>query len=103
MQDFHTSAERAKRELDGTIRKGRVLKVRFAPHSTILKVKNLTPWVSNELLALAFGVFGEIERATVITDDRGKSTGEGIIEYSRKPYAQMALRKCSEGCYFLTA
>jgi proline- and glutamine-rich splicing factor len=80
-----------------------VLKVRFAPHSSIIKVKNLTPWISNELLSHAFGVFGEIERAVVIVDERGKSTGEGIVEYSRKPSAQMALRKCTEGCYFLTA
>ncbi|XP_011494090.1 PREDICTED: protein no-on-transient A-like isoform X1 [Ceratosolen solmsi marchali] len=101
--DFHANAEKAKRELDGTVRKGRVLKVRFAPHSSIIKVKNLTPWISNELLSHAFGVFGEIERAVVIVDERGKSTGEGIVEYSRKPSAQMALRKCTEGCYFLTA
>lgn len=84
------------------MRKGRALKVRFAPYSQI-KVKNLTPWVSNELLERAFSVFGEIERAIVIVDDRGKSTGEGIVEFCRKPSAQLALRKCTEGCYFLTA
>ncbi|CAB0032784.1 unnamed protein product [Trichogramma brassicae] len=101
--DFHANAEKAKRELDGSVRKGRVLKVRFAPNSSVVKVKNLTPWVSNELLAHAFGVFGDIERAIVIVDERGKSTGEGIVEFSRKPSAQAALRKCSERCFFLTA
>ncbi|XP_043513106.1 hrp65 protein-like isoform X1 [Frieseomelitta varia] len=100
--DYRVNAEKAKHELDGTMRKGRALKVRFAPYSQI-KVKNLTPWVSNELLERAFSVFGEIERAIVIVDDRGKSTGEGIVEFCRKPSAQLALRKCTEGCYFLTA
>lgn len=45
----------------------------------------------------------QIERAIVVVDDRGKSTEEGIIEYARKPAAQMALRRCTEGCFFLTA
>ncbi|KAK0162149.1 hypothetical protein PV327_008511 [Microctonus hyperodae] len=101
--DFRANAEKAKHELDGSMRKGRALKVRFAPHSSTIKVKNLTTWVSNELLEKSFSVFGEIERAIVIVDDRGRSTGEGIVEYARKPSALMALRKCTEGCYFLTA
>lgn len=101
--DYRANAEKAKRELDGQMRKGRALKVRFAPHSAAVKVKNLTPWVSNELLEKAFSVFGEIERAVIIVDERGKSMGEGIIEFARKPGAQMALRRCTEGCFFLTA
>lgn len=101
--DYHTNAEKAKRELDGTIRKGRTLKVRFAPNGATLKVKNLTPWVTNELLHIAFSVFGEIERCVVIVDDHGKSTGEGLIEFARKPSAVTALRHCSEGCFFLTS
>ncbi|KAF2879187.1 hypothetical protein ILUMI_26987 [Ignelater luminosus] len=101
--DFHASAEKAKRELDGTMLKGRSLKIRFAPNGSTVKVKNLIPFVSNELLQYAFGVFGEIERSSVIVDDRGKSTGEGIIEYARKGSAALAIRKCTESCYFLTA
>ncbi|XP_026279754.1 hrp65 protein [Frankliniella occidentalis] len=101
--DFHVNAEKAKRELDGSMRKGRPLKVRFAPNSTAVKVKNLTPYVTNELLDKAFCIFGDIERAVIITDERGKSTGEGIVEFARKPGAQMALRRCSEGCFFLTS
>ncbi|GAB1860667.1 Hrp65 protein [Camponotus japonicus] len=101
--DYKANADTAKRELDGTMRKGRALKVRFAPHSSTIKVKNLTPWTSNELLERAFGVFGEIERAIVKVDERGKTTGEGIVEFCRKPSAQLALRKCTEGCYFVTA
>jgi len=102
-QDYKANADTAKRELDGSMRKGRALKVRFAPHSSTIKVKNLTTWTSNELLERAFSVFGEIERAIVKVDDRGKTTGEGIVEFCRKPSAQLALRKCTEGCYFITA
>lgn len=42
------------------MRKGRPLKVRFAPHSAAIKVKNLNQWVTNELLEWAFQVFGEV-------------------------------------------
>ncbi|KAJ8955475.1 hypothetical protein NQ318_003575 [Aromia moschata] len=100
--DYHSNAEKAKRELDGTVLKSRNLKIRFAPNSATIKVKNLTPYVSNELLHYAFSVFGEIEKATVTVDERGKPTGEGIIDFTRKGSALHAIRKCAEGCYFLT-
>ncbi|XP_059478422.1 hrp65 protein-like isoform X2 [Neocloeon triangulifer] len=101
--DYRASAEKARRELDGTPRRGKVLKIRFAPHGAIIKVRNLTPYVSNELLETAFSVFGEIERAYIITDERGKSTGAGIVEFQRKPAAVLAVRKCNENCFFLTS
>lgn len=101
--DYRNNAEKAKRELDGTVRKGRTLKVRFAPNGATLKVKNLTPFVTNELLHVAFSVFGEVERCVVIVDDHGKSTGEGLVEFARKPSAVTALRHCTEGCFFLTS
>ncbi|CAH1955622.1 unnamed protein product [Acanthoscelides obtectus] len=100
--DYHSNAEKAKRELDGHLLKGRNLKIRFAPNSTTIKVKNLTPFVSNELLYYSFSVFGEIERAMVCVDERGKPTGEGIIDFARKGSATHAIRRCSEGCFFLT-
>jgi splicing factor, proline- and glutamine-rich len=59
-QDYRSSAEKAKSELDGMPRRGKMLKVRFAPHGAIIKVKNLNPSVSNELLEMAFSVFGEV-------------------------------------------
>ncbi|KAJ8933018.1 hypothetical protein NQ314_014257 [Rhamnusium bicolor] len=100
--DYHSNAEKAKRELDGTVLKSRNLKIRFAPNSATIKVKNLTPFVSNELLHYGFSVFGEIERATVTVDERGKPTGEGIVDFARKGSALHAIRKCAEGCFFLT-
>ncbi len=44
----------------------------------------------------------QIENAQVLVDDRGNSLKEGIVEFARKPIALLALRRCSEGCFFLT-
>ncbi|XP_011607145.1 splicing factor, proline- and glutamine-rich isoform X2 [Takifugu rubripes] len=95
-------AEIAKAELDDTPMKGRPLRVRFATHSAALSVKNLSPFVSNELLEEAFSQFGMVERAVVIVDDRGRSTGKGIVEFASKPAARKALDRCSEGVFLLT-
>lgn len=101
--DYHLNAEKAKRELDGSTRKNRQIRIRFAPNATTICVKNLTPWVSNELLYKAFEIFGPIERATIVVDERGKPTGEGIVEFARKNSANSAIKYCSERCYFLTS
>ncbi|XP_049606062.1 splicing factor, proline- and glutamine-rich isoform X1 [Syngnathus scovelli] len=95
-------AEIAKAELDDLPMKGRSLRVRFATHSAALSVKNLSPFVSNELLEEAFSQFGMIERAVVIVDDRGRSTGKGIVEFASKPAARKALDRCNEGVFLLT-
>lgn len=58
--DYHANAERAKRELDGSTHKNRQIRIRFAPNATTVRVKNLTPFVSNELLHKAFEVFGPV-------------------------------------------
>lgn len=58
--DFHANAERAKRELDGSMQKNRPIRIRFAPNATTIRVKNLTPFVSNELLHKSFEVFGPV-------------------------------------------
>ncbi|XP_063929136.1 hrp65 protein-like isoform X2 [Zophobas morio] len=101
--DYRINAEKAKRELDGILFKGKNLKIRFAPNGSTIKVKNLTNFVSNELLYYAFSVFGEVERSYVVVDERGKPTGEGVVEFARKGCALHAVRKCSEGCFFLTS
>ncbi|XP_035205134.1 non-POU domain-containing octamer-binding protein-like [Stegodyphus dumicola] len=100
--DTRQNAENAKAALDFTNKDGKSLRVRFATHGAALKVKNLSPWVSNELLEASFAIFGEVERAVVIVDDRGRPVGEGIVEYSRKQSAQMAIKRCTEGCLLLT-
>lgn len=58
--DYHANAERAKRELDGSIHKNRPIRIRFAPNATTIRVKNLTPFVTNELLHKAFEIFGSV-------------------------------------------
>ncbi|XP_078123621.1 splicing factor, proline- and glutamine-rich [Sander vitreus] len=95
-------AEIAKAELDDTPMKNRPLRVRFATHSAALSVKNLSPFVSNELLEEAFSQFGMVERAIVIVDDRGRATGKGIVEFASKPAARKALDRCNEGVFLLT-
>lgn len=96
-------AEIARAELDDTPFKGRPIRVRFATHGAALTVKNLPEFASNELLEEAFAVFGQIERAVVIVDDRGRPTGKGIVEFTSKPAARKALDKCGDGSYLLTA
>lgn len=102
MQDTRQNAEAAKAALDFMPMQQKPLRVRFATHGAALRVKNFSQWVTNELLELAFSVFGEVERAVVIVDDRGRSVGEGIVEFSRKQAAQQALKRCSEECFILT-
>ncbi|KAG7500402.1 splicing factor, proline-and glutamine-rich isoform X1 [Solea senegalensis] len=96
-------AEIAKAELDDTPMRGRPLRVRFATHSAALSIKNLSPYVSNELLEEAFSQFGMVERAIVIVDDRGRSSGKGIVEFASKPAARKALDRCNEGIFLLTS
>ncbi|XP_051991446.1 paraspeckle component 1-like isoform X7 [Xyrauchen texanus] len=96
-------AEIAKAELDDIPMKGRPLRVRFATHSAALSVRNLSPFVSNELLEEAFSQFGLVERAIVIVDDRGRSTGKGIVEFSSRPAARKAIDRCNDGVFLLTS
>ncbi|XP_036001639.1 splicing factor, proline- and glutamine-rich [Fundulus heteroclitus] len=96
-------AEIAKAEMDDHPMKGRPLRVRFATHSAALSVKNLSPFVSNELLDEAFSQFGMVERAIVVVDDRGRSAGRGIVEFASRAAAKKALDRCNEGVFLLTS
>lgn len=80
---------------------GRTLRVRFATHAAALKVLNLCPVVTNELLQQAFSKFGDVERAVVVCDDRGRSKGYGIVEFARKSSAQSALQQVNDGLFLL--
>uniref|UniRef100_A0A672QE46 Non-POU domain-containing octamer-binding protein-like n=1 Tax=Sinocyclocheilus grahami TaxID=75366 RepID=A0A672QE46_SINGR len=97
-----TLADIAKAELDDTVFRGRQIRVRFATHGAALMVKNLPQFVSNELLEEAFSMFGPIERAIVIVDDRGRPTGKGIVEFANKPSARKALDRCGDGAFLLS-
>ncbi|XP_060612120.1 non-POU domain-containing octamer-binding protein isoform X1 [Anolis sagrei] len=100
--ETRTLAEIAKVELDNMPLRGKQLRVRFACHSASLTVRNLPQFVSNELLEEAFSMFGQVERAVVIVDDRGRPSGKGIVEFSGKPAARKALDRCGEGSFLLT-
>ncbi|EDO38842.1 predicted protein [Nematostella vectensis] len=99
--DTRLHAEAAKAGLDMATRKGRTLRVRFATHAAALRVKNLDNLVTNELLEQAFSQFGDVERAVVVCDVRGRSKGHGIVEFSRKNNAHNAMQKISESLFLL--
>jgi proline- and glutamine-rich splicing factor len=101
--DTRINAEHAKQDLDGFTFKGRCIRVRFASHGAAVRVKNLSPCVSNEYLEQAFSIFGTVERAVVIVDDKGRSTGEGIVEFERKPASVQCINKCTDMCFLLTS
>jgi hypothetical protein len=64
------------------------MRVRFAAHGAAIRVKELPHAVSNEMLHLTFSAFGDVERAVHIVDEKGRPTGEGIVEFERKTAAQ---------------
>ena len=74
----------------------------MAASSCSVKVSNLHPMVSNELLADAFSQFGEVENAIVVTDERGKSLEYGIVDFAKKSHAIQALQICSQRFFLLT-
>ena len=63
---------------------------------------NLNHCVSNEYLEDAFSMFGEVERAVIMTDERSRSMGHGYVEFVRRGSAQNAVRRCKEGSFLLT-
>ena len=101
LQDTRRNAETAKASIDMMQKKGRILRCRFATHAAALKVINLGPLTSNDVLEQAFSQFGDVERAVVVCDDRGRSKGYGIVEFARKSNAHTAMQKINEGLFLL--
>ena len=77
--------------------------MRFAVHGAALRVKELSPTVSNEMLYHAFSHFGEVERAVHIVDEKGRPTGEGIVEFERKNNCAEAIAAIREKVFLLTS
>ena len=102
LQAYRDQALRAIIALNGTMFKGRELRVRYAASSCSVKVSNLHPMVSNELLYNAFSQFGEVEYAVVVTDERGKSLCHGVVDYAKKSQALSAIDSCRHGVFLLT-
>ncbi|MFH4978045.1 hypothetical protein AB6A40_004754 [Gnathostoma spinigerum] len=101
--DTRAHAESAKETIDGKLIHNRPVRVRFAVHGAALRVKELSPAVSNEMLYHAFSAFGEVERAVHIVDEKGRPTGEGIVEFERKPAANEALHQIRDKVFLMTA
>lgn len=100
--DYRINAERAKNELSRYNLQGKNLVIRSA-YPAAIRVKNIPLLVSNELLHMAFSIFGDVELAYIVVDERGRPTGEGVVEYFKKPSALLAIKKCMEGCFVLTS
>uniref|UniRef100_F1KUA6 Paraspeckle component 1 n=2 Tax=Ascaris suum TaxID=6253 RepID=F1KUA6_ASCSU len=101
--DTRAHAESAKEAIDGKMIHNRPVRVRFAVHGAALRVKELSATVSNEMLYHAFSAFGEVERAVHIVDEKGRPTGEGIVEFERKPSANEALHQIRDKVFLLTS
>lgn len=63
----------------------------------------MIPFVTNELLHKSFEIFGQVERAVIVVDDRGKPTDEGFVVFTHKSDAITAIRYCTEKCFLLTS
>lgn len=100
--DYYINALKAKLALNGHHLNGKYLIVNFAQTATIL-IRNLPPYVSDELLHLAFSVFGDIEQCVVLTDTHGRSVGKAMVCFVKKGSATMAKRRCDENSFFLTS
>uniref|UniRef100_W6NHA0 RNA recognition motif and NOPS domain containing protein n=1 Tax=Haemonchus contortus TaxID=6289 RepID=W6NHA0_HAECO len=101
--DTRAHAESAKEVIDGRVIHGRQVRVRFAVHGAALRVKELSPTVSNEMLYHAFSHFGDVERAVHIVDEKGRPTGEGIVEFERKPSCNEAIAAIRDKVFLMTA
>ncbi|KAJ8962027.1 hypothetical protein NQ314_005809 [Rhamnusium bicolor] len=99
--DYFHNAFKAKQQLNGTVLKDRKIYITFSPQASIT-VKHLSPLVSNELLHIAFAVFGDIEYSFIVTDKRGKSIGEGVVDFTKKSSAVAAKKYCTEHMFFVT-
>ena len=101
-QAYRSEAEKVIAHYNGqTIRK-RDIKVKYAASSASVKVSNINPTVSNELLAEAFSQFGDVEEAVVAMDDRGKHLGYGVVDFARKGQAMSAIQQCRNDPFLLT-
>jgi len=89
--DFRHNAEIAKSSLDKKLFKGRNIQVRFATHASAIELHGLDMFASNEFIENAMSQFGQVERAVVVCDDRGRSKGHAIVEFAWKKSAQKVL------------
>jgi len=105
--DYKVNAEKFKINEDGReIVEGKFLRISFSSSMNAIKVKNVNPCVTNELLFKAFSTFGQVETAKVIPNSNnysGNKLCEGIVVFSNQSYAKEAVAVCNEYPFVLTA
>lgn len=77
------------------------MRVKFAAHQSAIEIHGIDKFTSNESLEAAFSIFGAVERATVVCDERGRSKCYAIIDFTYKKAAQNALQRINEGLFVL--
>ena len=77
------------------------MKVKFAANQSAIEIHGIDRFTSNESLEAAFSMFGTVERATVVCDERGRSKGYAVIEFAFKKSAQTALQRINNGLFVL--
>uniref|UniRef100_A0A0N5BXQ4 RRM domain-containing protein n=1 Tax=Strongyloides papillosus TaxID=174720 RepID=A0A0N5BXQ4_STREA len=81
----------ARTVLDGTLHKGFSIRVRFAQHAAQIKLSELDPTVSNQMLYQLFSVFGEVQHAEHFCNDKNEATGEGVVMFEKRNSATDAV------------
>lgn len=96
------NAEKAVTYLNGAKYENNILIVR-SYRIPAIKIVNLSKHVTNELLHLAYSIFGKIEECYVLVDRNGHCSGEGVVEFENKQSMYAAIKFCRENSYFLTS
>lgn len=99
--DYESNVQRAIDHYNGMVRINNVIRVRHAARSSSIKVSNLSFAISNEHLCDSFKIFGEVDHAVVVCDERGKSLGWGIVDFVTKKSALSAVARCNEEFFLL--
>jgi len=99
--DYRHNAEVAKSQLDKLVMKGRTINVRYATHASAIELHGLNQFASNEHIETAMSQFGQVERAIVVCDDRGRSKGYAVVEFAWKKSAQKVLDRFKEELFCL--
>ena len=78
-----------------------MIQVRFATHASAIELHGLDQYASNEVIEKAMSQFGNVERAVIVCDDRGRSKGYAIVEFEWKKSAQKVLDRFKEEMFVL--
>ena len=98
---YFGAGERAITLVDGRRFKDRELRVHRMTTGSSVLVKQLGPFVTNQMLVEAFDKFGDVERAVVKTDGKGQGTGVGHVFFKERSRAKKCVDECQAGLFIL--